>query len=148
MTSGGFVFADTDDFDVRVQRPWFRYLALQNLLLEALRIQGVDGSFEKLPNSHPVYHCYFDFDGPPPGFDGWSKHYYPDFYEVVQYLRGLEIDGHLAILLSGKMYVVSWYASDPHFDATRGRQFAVNTIIFALTQEGSITRRLMDSIQY
>jgi len=32
-------------------------------------------------------------------------------------------------------------------DYTRPLQFAVNTIILALTQEGSITHRLMDSIQ-
>jgi len=32
-------------------------------------------------------------------------------------------------------------------DNTRQHQFAVNTIIFALTQEGSTTHRLMDSIK-
>ena len=40
---------------------------------EALAAQGLsfkkDWDFEKLPASHPVYHCYFDFDGPPPGHD-------------------------------------------------------------------------------
>ena len=32
-------------------------------------------------------------------------------------------------------------------DPTRQFQFGINTIIFALTQEGSITERLMDVVQ-
>ena len=36
--------------------------------VESLR-RGLDCDFEKTPNRHRLYHCFFDFDGPPPAAD-------------------------------------------------------------------------------
>ena len=65
-------------------------------------------------------------------------------------------------ILSHKWYASAWgdwgpegfgrikdytrYGNTPR-DPTRALQFGVNMIIFALTQEGSITHRLVESIQ-
>ena len=35
-----------------------------------------------------------------------------------------------------------------NWDPRRSLEFGINTIIFALTQEGSITNRVMDSVTY
>ena len=153
LTAGGLAFADGDDARVGTRRPGLR--ALVNTLRDALKTQGFEALFEKLDNSHPIYHCYFDFDGPPIGGDGLSAKVHD--CEVIPYIEGIEVDGRLAAILSRKKYTHAWtfwgpgnYLSDGGFvtlDPKRPLQFGVNTIIFALTQEGSITHQLMDSIR-
>ena len=44
------------------------------------------------------------------------------------------------VTFGGRKYYV-------HLDPTRPLQFGINIIIFALTQEGSITNRVMDTVQ-
>jgi len=152
LTSGGFVFADCANH-LYVTSP--SYTSLRNTLVDGLATQGIEAIFEKLPNEHAVYHCYFDFDGPPAGGDGLYAARYPASGRVVDYLEGLAVKGRLVALLSSKTYVAVWTfwgtstlpSSEGGMDAKRQLQFGVNTIIFALTQEGSITHRLMDSIR-
>lgn len=66
------------------------------------------------------------------------------------YLEGVTIDCRLWILLSNKGYSIAWYHWSPggpyEKDASRIWQFGINTIIFALTQEASVTNRVMDSV--
>ena len=154
LTSGGFVLADNF---------WFSYIPgyvpLKRMFEDVLATQGwvfeKDWAFEKLPNDHPVYHCYFDFDGAPVGLDVKVLHNGPNIdNEFFSYLEGIPVEGRLAGILSNKAYLTAWsdwdiWPGDKTNAAPRPRalQFGVNLVIFALTQEGSITHQLMESLQ-
>jgi hypothetical protein len=123
-------------------------------LVESLEEWGVSCGVEKLPNSHPVYHCYFDFNGPPGGCDIIHHHEYPDMVDVAEYVEGIELEGRLLAMASGKEYFYGWACMGSNglgtyqeWDPTQSLRFGVNTVILALTQEGSITHRLLDGIQ-
>ena len=122
--------------------------SLRGMMKDALGSQGVefakDWNFQKLPNSHAMYHCYFDFDGPPIGQD------YDHRWPVIPYLEGIELGDRLAVVLSHKGYDRFWLhkGTAARLDNTRQLQFGVNTIVFALTQKGSITHRVLDSVRY
>ena len=149
MTSGGLVFADT----YWVHSRW--RVGSQAVVLnisKALQLQGLkDASFEMLPNSHPLYHCYFDFDGTPLGAGGGAR---PGSPTEPDYLEGIEVDGRLGVILSKKAFYGPWshYGTDKfrgsykRLNPERAFQFGVNLIVFALTQEGSITNQVLDAV--
>ena len=56
------------------------------------------------------------------------------------------IDGRLVGIIETGDYE-RFVAGASGADGTRHKQFMVNTVIFALTQEGSITNRVMDAIR-
>lgn len=147
LMEGGFVFADSFPREYNQTAGLLSHAAA---LLGAVQSQGIEARFEELPKHHPIYHCYFDFNGPPharlhssiPNFEGKFE--------------GLEVGGRLLAILSSKGYYSPWVAwgrtegvsewyrkSDP----TRHFQMGVNLIVFAVTQEGSITNRVMDSVR-
>ena len=146
LLSGGFAFAET--WAARPGGPGDR--ALRNMFKDALYTQGLrfgkDWSFQVLPNDHPIFHCYFDFDGPPAGFcaSGFSAdaHLGP--------LDGIAIEGRLIAIMS-TMDIEGvwnwWWQISPDYDNTRALQFLVNMIVFALTQEGSIAQQLMEGMR-
>jgi len=115
---------------------------------EALRTQGLnegaDWRLVYLKPDHPVYHAFFDFD---------TSVRENMFYTSVGFRtgdRGLEVGDRLAVFMpSARIGVVTDRAAlgiDPasvEHDGTRSLQFAVNTVVFALTQEGSMTQQLM-----
>jgi len=166
LLSGGFYFADgpKDMFHTSSDaRNPAGYYSQKRFIADALVAHGVvlgkDWDWELLPNSHPLFHTYFDFDGPPPGYLmssitvwGWGTS------DVSRDLRGIILDGRLMCILTNQNYNDAWvlwgvqgganfYPALAGWDPTRQLQFGVNTIIFALLQEGSITRRLMDMVQ-
>ena len=116
-------------------------------------IHGRDWTFEKIPNDHPVYHCYFDFDGPPPAhdclYDGNSTP--GGRVQALSYLEGIFLDGYLVVIHSNKDLSDWWLnvigSQGVRADNTRQLQFGVNMIIYALTREGSITNRVMDRVR-
>ena len=147
LLSGGFLFAEGVPQGSGQYTP---DTSLRQMMKDALELErvmfGKDWDFQKLPNSHSIYHCYFDFDGPPIGSD-WH-----DYWPFVPYLEGIELSSRLTVLLSDKNYAHPWadWGVLPHYsnrDPTRQLQFGVNSIVFALTQEGSVTHRLMESIR-
>ena len=116
--------------------------------------KGRAWEYERLPKHHPVYHCYYDFDTPPYGLD---LHMYKLWMQgaaslcdpVAEYLEGIVLDGRLWILFSQKGYTLGIHDGAYHKnDITRMLQFCVNTLVFALTQEGSITNQVMDTVRY
>jgi hypothetical protein len=144
--SGGFVFGDA------YGDPEWRggLLAVSSTLLGALAAQGLRVTYERLPNAHPMYHCYFDFDTPPPGAGTSADRN----FNISDHLEGVTLEGRLLAVMSKRGYFQPWFLWGPDFskkswaqDNTRQHQFAVNTIVFALTQEGSITRRLMGAVE-
>jgi len=151
LVGGGFIFADAHPL-----KEWSVASSHVNNLLGALETQGLRASFQRLPNTHPIYHCYFDFVMPPPGSEAWAVNFPQYTPERVNYLEGLKVDNHLVAILSRKGYYSCWCEWGPHavrsgwrdLDPTRQFQFGVNLIVFALTQEGSITSRVLDSVRY
>ena len=75
---------------------------------DALATQGLkrgrDYHFEKLPNAHPLYHCFFDFDGPPASADTLYRE--PNI--LYDYLEGITVDGQLRVIMSKKWYFNAW----------------------------------------
>ena len=148
LTHGGFCFTD-NAFNAGA-RP--AYESLRQMHKDALGTQhleyGRDWTFEILPSHHLVYHCYFDFDGPPIGSSlYWIKREGGIEYP---YLEGIFLDDRLVVIYSTKWYTSAWGNWGPKLahkkNNTRQLQFGINTIIFALTQEGSITNRVMDIV--
>jgi hypothetical protein len=151
LMSGGFLFVDAPDYagvtaPSGTKRPQSCLISTHHMLQIALEHQGLafgkNWDFETLRNDHPLYHCYFDFDGAPGA--PWDR-------EMVLsgYIQGVCIGERWLMILSQKYLLYLWH--DPHHPELRSErmiQFGVNTIIFALTQEGSITKRVMDSVTY
>jgi len=167
MLSGGFFFGEGGHGISAPPEniPSFGYEALVGFFTQALESQGSQRGrhwlHARLPNEHPIFHCYYDFDtGPPPGnaliskFMWGAKITHPDGMEPV--VRGIDLGDRLAGITTNQMYGQCWgdwgrmtiggryYYKD--LDPDRVLQFGINTVIFALTQEGSITHRLMDSL--
>jgi len=111
--------------------------SLRQFLKDSL---GADAKFLPIPNTHPLYHCFFDFDdGPPQGYEVGSSG--RSMSEQVFYLEGITIGGRLVAIYSDKGYGVKWN------DDTNNEpqlKMGVNFVVFALTQEGSIAQQKMD----
>ena len=62
------------------------------------------------------------------------------------------MDNRLIAIMSNKAYQDIWSMRTdvPEFMAAQPRAFqmGINIIVFALTQEGSITRQVMNTVQY
>ena len=163
LTVGGFLFADSwGNLDMpesigALRSLWF-------MIINALATRGFEHGqvwdFEMLPNTHPIYHCFLDFNGPPTGADRPGRMSSgPAARGADRFLRGVYINGRLVCIYSTKGYFVPWGDWGPdgagtrqghnyaHLDPTRQLQFGANLIIFALTQEGSITNRVMDAVR-
>ena len=140
LREGGFAFIE--DIGHRVRGTPFDQ-QMRSVLRQVL---GSDAKFSVLPKDHPIYHSYYDFyDGPPLGADLWDYERDKPLRGVqggnVNYLEGIEIGGHLAVLFSDVN--VSWYWGSRHAEAReRGLQFGVNIVAYALTQPGGLARRI------
>ena len=149
MLTGGFLLADSGELGGQ------RDVAARQMIKDALAAQGKtfgsDWNFVRLPNSHPVYHCFFEFPEGPPTAGDWQYH--------ADGLDGIFFDRRLVSIMSNKNFENAWGDQGPdgagtrmghnygHLDPTRALQFGVNLVIFALTQEGSITNRVMDAVR-
>ena len=152
MLTGGFFFADDSnprlgDNPDRVARAMIRD-AFRGVDME----QGNDWNFEKLPNHHPIYHCYFEFpNGPPPGLDTPGLRGFA--HGPYHYIEGIIISDRLVALMSNKAFDEAWSLHQGNagwsktYDNTRALQFGINSVVFALTQEGSITYRVMHAVR-
>ena len=74
----------------------FRKMFKEALLTKGMQ-EGREWRLEKLPQAHPMYHCFFDFDSLPPGFDDWcvvrdGQAAFGVPY-AVDYLDGVILDG-------------------------------------------------------
>lgn len=109
---------------------------------------GQDIVFERIPNDHRFYKCFFDFNGPPPGDDavGSSDWKGGANERTYDHLEAVYIDGRMAVLMSNKSLNNAWNA-DPHWRPETGGsnvrqlQFAVNIIVYVLTQPGGYTQQ-------
>ena len=117
-------------------------------LRRALRSQGLnegaDWRIDYLKPTHPIYHAFFDFDMSVR--DNSARIEYGD--------QGLFVGDRLAVFLPEAKRITTQNA-DPAYregtaakvDGTRHLQFTVNTVVFALTQEGGLTQQLMTGLR-
>ena len=142
LMGGGFLFSDTLYYNARVVFDNIRIL-WRDALGWVGKAYGTDWNFEHIPQGHPLFHCYFDFGGPPAGLEIM---YTRDKWAKVDYHDGVFIDGRLLGICTCKNYWNLWWKG-PELGHIRQLQFGVNIIIFALTQEGSITNQVMERVQ-
>jgi len=147
LRQGGFIVLDNGT-------PTYEFGAAEASLKQMLRAAlGSDAKFLPIPNSHPLYHCFEDFDdGPPQGSEvnisavigrnlGNYDHRFKSMSKQVLYLEGIWIDDRLVAIYSDKGYAQKWAATSNNEPQLR---IGVNMVVYALTQEGSIAQQKME----
>ena len=115
--------------------------------------EGADWRFVVLESDHPIYHAFYDFDTSV-RYNQMSQH---SSANPLPFDLGMEIGDRLAVFLhAGKNIAKDTFGvgsigeqstHEVRGDATRALQFALNTVVFALTQEGSVTQQLMAGVR-
>ena len=108
-------------------------------------VQGKDFWSERLPEDHLVYTTFFDLKGGMPFGYSPSLGQGKSGVRPWNYLRGHYIKGRLVSITPGDGGW-GWHNEVRGGSSTRQLQLAVNIVIYALTQEGSITQRLMQMV--
>ncbi len=121
--SGGFVLVDDCNHDIDG-------LFAKSFEAQMASIFGAK-ALNKLPNTHPLYRSFFKFSEPPTtGFElnGWGDDI------VHDYLKGIEINGRLAVLYSNKDFGCEWDYDwrNKKWLAEDNTKFAVNIVMYAL----------------
>ena len=125
--------------------------SLKQMLREVL---GSKARFVPIPNDHPLYHCFFDFDdGPPIGSEiGFIKvgqgtplknselalHNGMIRQKDIILLEGVWIGDRLVAVYSDKGYVVRW---KDNLNNEPQLRMGVNLLVYALTQKGGIAQQ-------
>ncbi|MSR82841.1 MAG: DUF4159 domain-containing protein [Candidatus Latescibacteria bacterium] len=98
-------------------------------------VQGRDYWSARLPDDHAVFSSFFDLKGGVPSAGGAPfVNRSENAISVSQYLIGYFVKGRLA--------GVSFFG----LANTRNMQMTINLVVYALTQEGSMTQRLMQMV--
>lgn len=123
VRGGGFVFVDDCNHDIDG-------LFAKSFESEMVKIFGAS-ALKKIPNTHPLYSCFFKFDGPPTTggeLNGWGDDL------VHEYLKAIEFGGRIRLLYSNKDYGCEWDYDfrNKRFLAVDNTRFAVNIIQYAL----------------
>lgn len=148
LRKGGFAVIDNGE-------PMYEFgqaeASLRQMLKDSLGADG--GKTLPIPNEHPLYHCFFDFDdGPPQGAEiqmvqttttgeqGETARN-SSMAKSVLYLEGIWLDERLVAIYSDKGYALKWKDlsnNEPQL------KMGVNFVVFALTQSGGIAQQKMD----
>jgi len=152
LRKGGFAVIDNG-------QPMYEYGQAEASLRQMLRDSlGADAKFLPIPNDHPLYHCFFDFnDGPPQGSEiqmvstsnisldsapGKAKSAVTlSMSKPIIYLEGIWLEERLVAVYSDKGYCWKWVlltGNEPQL------KMGVNFVVFALTQAGGIAQQKMD----
>ena len=97
-------------------------------------VRGKDFWTERLSDDHLIFHAFFDVQGGMPNNSGTSQG--KSGVRPWNYMTGHFIKGRMVGLTAN-----GWSWGSP-----AGLRLAVNVVIYALTQEGSITQRLMQTV--
>lgn len=143
LAGGGFAIT-LSSTNEKLKGPQFD--ALRRAMATQGYNEGADWRFEYLKPDHPIYHSYFDFD-----MSVRDNSYYKA--RVVMGDMGLVIGERLAVFISGSLRITTQNSTPgsrelnvAKVDGTRHLQFTVNTVVFALTQEGGVTQQLMQGV--
>jgi len=149
MLSGGFYLADDGWPGIGAVED----ITCRQTIIDALaavgKVKGVDWNFERLPNDYLIYHCYYDFNGGPPACGDSVVHTNAKIFAPYPWLEAVIIDNRVVAIMSNKSFQDAW-GYNPGVVPRLGQiginrcfQMGINIIIFALTQEGSITKQVM-----
>ena len=109
-------------------------------------VRGKDFWTERLPEDHPIFSAFFDRrGGMPSGYAGGSLAQGKSGRMPWNFLTGHFVRGRMAGITPGDGGW-GWMNDQGGGNSTRQLQLAVNIMIYALTQEGSITQRLMQMV--
>jgi hypothetical protein len=149
LREGGFLFID----DAFAYENGSFSRKTRQLITDAL---GYDAIFERIPNNHPLFHAWENFDGIPAGDDNIRPNgmalanpnpaqRLKPVSERYKYIEGVFLGGRLAVVISNKGYSRAWgdWLKNPSSfggpqDNTRQLQFGLNIIVYACTQKGGI----------
>jgi len=131
IDKGGMLFSD-DCGHNSVNYPFTRIVV--SALVSALPEYPVTS----IPNDHEIYNCYYNLGGPPQGANMFWNHG-PKGVTPKQ-LKGIFIDGRIAVLLSQRDYLCAAETINVHSgkicrQATVYR-FLTNVVVYALTHGG------------
>ena len=168
ITSGGFLYADIVSPPISLAGGYQHDLpALRDFIRQAFQqidyAEHRDWSFVRLPSEHPLYHCFYDVDTLPRGFWDimfWYWNTANRFELSPDYLEGIEVNGRIvgvysqknyADLLAGEAERIRESDRDHNFigrfdtgaDELPVYNLGVNIVVYALTREGSLARRLI-----
>lgn len=124
IRQGGFLFADDCNHDIDG-------MFARSFESEMARTFG-SSALQKLPDDHAIYSSFFRFEDGPPNtsleLNGWGDDL------VHEYLKGITIDGRLAVLYSNKDYGCEWDYDfrNKRFLAEDNTKFAINIVVHAL----------------
>jgi hypothetical protein len=124
VLNGGFVFVDDCNHDIDA-------LFAKSFETQMATLFGAK-SLKKIPNDHPVYSSFFEFENGPPNtsfeLNGWGDDLIHD------YLKAIEINNRIGVLYSNKDYGCEWDYDfrNKRFLAEDNTKFAVNIILYAM----------------
>jgi hypothetical protein len=123
VRQGGFVFVDDCNHDIDG-------LFSKSFEGQMERIFGAN-ALKKIPNHHPIYSMFFQFDGPPTTsqeLNGWGDDI------VHDYLKAIEINGRIGVLYSNKDYGCEWDYDfrNKRFYKIDNTRFSVNIVMYAM----------------
>jgi len=119
LKSGGFLVLDDAAFDQDRSPSAAALSQIANDLADP-------GNLENIPNDHAIYSIMYDFGGPPfLSTESPSR----GQNEKPRWLRGLMINGRLAMVLSDRGYSTAWSKFPQH---NVSNDFGLNLISFAL----------------
>lgn len=124
VQNGGFLFVDDCNHDIDG-------LFAKSFEQEIGRVFG-QKALQKIPNTHPIYNSFFEFEGPPTTsfeLNGWGDDL------VHDYLKAVTVNGRIGILYSNKDYGCEWDYDfrNKRWLAEDNTKFGVNIINYALT---------------
>jgi hypothetical protein len=125
VRNGGFVFVDDCNHDIDG-------LFSKSFESQMDKIFGPT-ALRKIPNNHPIYSVFFQFDGPPTTsqeLNGWGDDI------VHDYLKAIETNGRISVLFSNKDYGCEWDYDfrNKRFYKIDNTRFGVNIVMYALTR--------------
>jgi hypothetical protein len=124
IDNGGFIFVDDCNHDIDG-------LFAKSFESQMAEIYG-DDALKKLPNDHPIYFSFFEFeDGPPTTsqeLNGWGDDI------VHDYLKAIEKDGKIRVLYSNKDYGCEWDYDfrNKRWLAEDNTKFGVNIVMYSI----------------
>jgi hypothetical protein len=124
IDNGGFIFVDDCNHDIDG-------LFAKSFESQMTEIYGED-TLTKIPNDHPIYFSFFEFeDGPPTTsqeLNGWGDDI------VHDYLKAIEKDGKIRVLYSNKDYGCEWDYDfrNKRWLAEDNTKFGVNIVMYAI----------------
>lgn len=124
IQNGGFLFVDDCNHDIDG-------LFAKSFEQEIGRVFG-QKALQKIPNTHPIYNSFFEFEGPPTTsfeLNGWGDDL------VHDYLKAVIVNGRIGVLYSNKDYGCEWDYDfrNKRWLAEDNTKFGVNIINYALT---------------